>query len=697
MKARITLVFLLLLALPLSGFSQSTLNYPRLFPAVDLSSSGFAAVNPSPTAATVNFTLYSSLGVPVVTTPQSVPARAGITKLGSELFPGITTAGWVQATSSTTGLQGFWLGYEPSRVDFLDGAESAPVGTEFIFPLATSTTELNIANLASSGNTLTIRIYGASGTELANAVTPAALPPNGIFKNTLGAIFPSVTFPSVTFTNAMYTKVTGTGSITGTTVAVDFIAAPSWSVINGVSTSNTATEANFPHVPSGPEGGGAKWSGTIGITNFSSTAQTVTITYNRSSGSPVTVTRNLLANGSLRENVTSMFSFGVPAEDGWVKVSGSAPLSGYIAYGYSPANGVAVVPVQSVPQTQLMFSHVANGSFWATGLALLNATTTDATVEVYVMRRDNGALVGGSQNVLTASINLPAGTKVAKLLDQLVPTALFDDGFVYVKSANNVPLYAFQLFYVKADVRAVSNVAAGVIDPSITFTPPAPPVPLPPLAMTAITPSPVALGSAVTIAGSGFGATTAANTVMFSTATGSVAVTPTAASTTSLTVTVPATAITGPVYVTTGVRFSNSIVLSVTATLITTITSNVTVNASKNTIADIYVSPPLATLNASALGISLTTENTANIGGSSVEMPAGVTRRLWVTGTGVSSLTSVTISGPGITVTPSGATVADYVLVHIAVATGTTPGPRNITLTNSNLDTSIITGGLIVR
>jgi hypothetical protein len=691
-KARTTLFVLLLLALPVSGFSQSTLNYPRLFPAADLSSSGFAAVNPSAAAATITFTLYSAAGGTVANTTHSVPARAGITKLGSELFPGVATPGWVQATSTTTGLQGFWLGYEPSRVDYLDGAESAPAGQEFIFPLATGTTELNIANVSTSTNTITIRIYGAAGTELANAVQPASLAPNGIFKNTLASIF-----PSVNFTNAMYVKVTGTGNITGTTVAVDFILAPSWSVINGISTATTATEANFPHVPSGPESGGPKWSGTIGITNFSSTAQTVTLTYNRSSGTPVSVTRALSGNGSLRENVQSMFSFGGPAEDGWVKVTGSAPLSGYIAYGYSGANGVAVVPVQAVPQTQLMFAHVANGSFWATGLALLNATATDAAIEVYVMRRDDGALVGGSQDVLTASINLPAGGKIARLIDQLVPPALFDDGFVYVKSANNVPLYAFQLFYVKADVRAISNVAAGVIDPSITFTPPAPPSPLPPLTLSSITPSPVARSSAVTLTGSGFSATPGSNSVVFTTATGAVSAIPSSASSGSLTVTVPSTAITGPVYVTTGGRFTPSIVLSVNATATTTITSTIAVNASQNTIADIYVSPPVNLLNASDLGISLTTESTASIGSSSVEMTAGTTRRLWITGAGISSATNVAVSGTGITVSSSGVTAPDYVIVHVAVAPGTAPGPRNIVLTNGTLDASIVTGGLIIR
>ena len=165
-----------------------------------------------------------------------------------------------------------------------------------------------------------------------------------------------------------------------------------------------------------------------------------------------------------------------------------------------------------------------------------------------------------------------------------------------------------------------------------------------------------------------------------------------------MTVTVPATAVSGPVYMTTGGRFSSSALLQVLANATTAITSNVTVSASQNTIADIYVSAPVGTLNASALGISLTTDGGASIGGSGVETPAGVTRRLWVTGDGIGSATSVRISDPAITVASSGVTSPGYVIVHITVPAAAATGPRNIILTNpSNLDTSIITGGLIVR
>jgi hypothetical protein len=111
-----------------------------------------------------------------------------------------------------------------------------------------------------------------------------------------------------------------------------------------------------------------------------------------------------------------------------------------------------------------MFDHVATGSDFNTGLALLNTTSTDANVEIYIMRA-TGALVG------EASFTLPHGTKIAKQLTEWVPGSTADDGFVYVRTTNNVPLYGIQLFYSR-DLRLIANVPAAGIDPNITFTPP---------------------------------------------------------------------------------------------------------------------------------------------------------------------------------------------------------------------------------
>lgn len=314
---------------------------------------------------------------------------------------------------------------------------------------------------------MTLRVHGTSGIELATAVTQN-IQTNGIYSVNAASLFPSVNFNSNTAT----IRAAGTLNISGTSVTIDDAVAPSWTVVNGIDSSFSLFEVDFPHVPSGPMDGGPAWLSILGIANISPSPQTVTLAFTPNSGSLVQVTRTIPGSGVLRESVHTLFGFAPGYQEGWVRVSGNAALNGYIAYGYTETAGAAVVPAQGVPQSTLIFSHVANGPAWGTGLALLNATATDAIVQVYVMRK-TGELVGGADNVPTASFILPARTKMAKVINELVPAALHDDGFVLVRTTNNVPLYGTELFFSR-DLKVIANVAAGTLDPSITYTPPAP-------------------------------------------------------------------------------------------------------------------------------------------------------------------------------------------------------------------------------
>ncbi len=52
-----------------------------------------------------------------------------------------------------------------------------------------------------------------------------------------------------------------------------------------------------------------------------------------------------------------------------------------MAYAETSARGVAAVPAEPVPKTSLLFAQIADLPPWATGLALLNTTSTDAIVK----------------------------------------------------------------------------------------------------------------------------------------------------------------------------------------------------------------------------------------------------------------------------------------------------------------------------
>src|SRR5262245_23984621 len=159
MRGRVFLLFFLL-AVPTMGWSQSTLNFPKFFSAAELPVTGFAVVNPGPNPATVTFTLYAANGSVVSSSPQAVAGGGQKARSGNEIFTtGLGTGGWVQATSPTTGLQGFWLNYN-SALTFLDGAEAAATAVDQVVPLVAGTTEINVANPNGSANSVTLRIFG---------------------------------------------------------------------------------------------------------------------------------------------------------------------------------------------------------------------------------------------------------------------------------------------------------------------------------------------------------------------------------------------------------------------------------------------------------------------------------------------------------------------------------------------------------
>src|SRR3989442_218552 len=157
------------MAIPMMGFSQSTLNFPKFFNAAELPVSGFAIVKPHSASGTVTFKLYSAAGVTIASKDQTYGPGTQSAKSGNEIFSTLGSGGWVQATSTTAGLQGFWLNYD-GAVTYIDGAEAATAAVDQIVPLVAGSTELNIANPGTASNSITIPLFGEDG-ELGTAVT----------------------------------------------------------------------------------------------------------------------------------------------------------------------------------------------------------------------------------------------------------------------------------------------------------------------------------------------------------------------------------------------------------------------------------------------------------------------------------------------------------------------------------------------
>jgi hypothetical protein len=208
---------------------------------------------------------------------------------------------------------------------------------------------------------------------------------------------------------------------------------------------------------------------------LSAAAQTVTFTFTPIGGPPQSVTKPLAVGGSTRNSIQNLFGLAVsPLSEGWLKVSGTAALTAFTAYGDTVKGGLAILAGQDTPRSAMLFSHIADLSPWATGLALLNTGAADAAVEVYAISPP-GSLIGGADNVATARFTLPAGSKRSVLLSELIPQTQLrssDGGFIFVQSST--PLYGMVLFFTR-DLAILANVPMSPVAPGLMFIPPSPP------------------------------------------------------------------------------------------------------------------------------------------------------------------------------------------------------------------------------
>src|SRR5436190_1469225 len=99
MKAFWIAAIVLILVLPAPAKAQSTLTFARVMDPVDFPLTGYAVVNPTASEARVTFSLYDAKGNATSVSTLSVAAGGQLSRVASELFPGATSSGWVQATS----------------------------------------------------------------------------------------------------------------------------------------------------------------------------------------------------------------------------------------------------------------------------------------------------------------------------------------------------------------------------------------------------------------------------------------------------------------------------------------------------------------------------------------------------------------------------------------------------------------------
>ena len=324
---RTVLTLATILLVPPFALGQSALDFPRSILPSDFGTSGFAIVNPGPAPAQVTFTLYRGDGAVQKSSTQAIPARGPVARSARELFGTAVSPGWVQATSSTTGLQGFWLGGD--YITFMDGAEAAASSANLVLPLVSPQSEIHVANTGFDGVTVVFEVYGDDGFLLPlSREFPQYIPPKGFFKREAAEIFPGVNLGP-----GRHVRLRCTNPFAALVIARNYLnAGPSWAVANAVPAFSSSTELNFPQVVDGASGG-ANWVSVLGVSNLSAmSSNELSITFTQEDGTPLqTVQRTLPPNGALRDTARGLFNFPDGFQKGSGRVAGALPPARFLA------------------------------------------------------------------------------------------------------------------------------------------------------------------------------------------------------------------------------------------------------------------------------------------------------------------------------------------------------------------------------
>ncbi len=436
--------------------ADSVLNFPRAT-FVRGQFTGYAIANPTDTDADVTVTAYRSDGTvfasPGVTNPAKLTIRARQQRAfllsDREIFnapDGLVSSAdpvrlWIQVTSPVTGLTGFYLLFDSSSpIRALDGSEPSAGLTDAVFLLidegAGVSTDLKIINPGDAPANVAVEFHRTNGTTSATSALPP-LAPKAAVQGKVSELFPSR--PQDT----AYVRFKSSDGKLAADALVQNTTNPSFAVLSAQRIEAQSSVLNFPQLVDGGD-----WFSEITILNVSDKTIIATFRAFQENGSlfvpPAlnnnTVQRALSPGGILRVSTSDLFGFRQDTTQvGWLQVEGSdVGLTGYVGYGTRSTPTRAIVAAQHVPVARAVFSHQAEAAGFFTGLAILNASTFTANVEVYSLNVD-GSLRGFTKKAFKPN------QRESKLLHEWIPAANgAAGGYILVRS--DVPIIATELF-----------------------------------------------------------------------------------------------------------------------------------------------------------------------------------------------------------------------------------------------------------
>jgi hypothetical protein len=172
----------------------------------------------------------------------------------------------------------------------------------------------------------------------------------------------------------------------------------------------------------------------------------------------VSVQRTIPAFGRLDESLAQMFNItGSGLTSGSLKLQASQTIgvSGYVEISASEGTVRTTTPIANEAQRRLVFSHIAQGGGYFTGLALLNADNAPALVTIEVNSPAGVRLA-------FKTVTIQGGERLIGLLSELFPEIQNQmGGFVRVESSS--PIHGLQIFgnLASSSGNFLTNIPAG--------------------------------------------------------------------------------------------------------------------------------------------------------------------------------------------------------------------------------------------
>jgi hypothetical protein len=300
----------------------------------------------------------------------------------------------------------------------------------------TAVTYLSIANPYDQDATVRIRLRGTLALE--KTTTIAA---KGLLYSSIGDLFGQAVDIGSGYLDVEVLQGNGI-------VGFELVRLPACSTVIGLTgvPGNSSSDSFSAQMATGRQSPGLSFFTEIKLVNVGSAPRTAVIRVLGNDGNQLAAAMNFTLDPgqALERDIGQMFAFGnsasSPLQVGSLRVeTNGSDVIGDVVFGDPLAlQFAAALPLQAQAFSRAVFSQVANGQGYYTGLAFYNPGNTAADITLEVFRED-----GQSAGAITLSLG--AGKRVSNLLAELVPASNQQmRGYVLVRST--LPLIGQELF-----------------------------------------------------------------------------------------------------------------------------------------------------------------------------------------------------------------------------------------------------------